>query len=127
MEFVIVSPRAVGMGGLRHLSHYRFVSHRLNPGSLALTQTVDILVQASGQGIDRLGIRETLDDIDNINDNDISAGNQARLQNLLNDVNRASRSTLAAFGLYFNGQWENMPLVYLFRMWEPVVSLTQPL
>jgi hypothetical protein len=48
-----------------------------NPGSLALTQTVDILVQASGQGIDRLGIRETLEDIDNINDSDISAGRQA--------------------------------------------------
>jgi hypothetical protein len=76
-----------------------------NPAGLAMSETVDVRIQASGQGIDRLGIRETLEDIDDINDNDISAANQARLQSLLNDLNGASLSALAAIGLYFKGNW----------------------
>ncbi|MDH3772365.1 MAG: hypothetical protein OET79_15440, partial [Nitrospirota bacterium] len=76
-----------------------------NPAGLALTQTVDVRLQASGQGIDREGIRDTLEDIDDINDNDISAANQARLQSLLNDLNGASLSALPAAGLYFKSYW----------------------
>ena len=105
VEFVIVGPRAVGMGGAGVAVTSNSLATYWNPAGLAMTHTVDIRFQASAQGIDRLGIRETLEDIDDINDNDISAGNQARLQGLLNDLNGSSLSTLAAIGLYFKGHW----------------------
>jgi len=105
VEFVIVGPRAVGMGGAGVAVTTDSLATYWNPAGLAMDQTVDIRIQASAQGIDRLGIRETLEDIDDINDNDISAGNQARLQGLLNDLNGSSLSTLAATGLYFKGYW----------------------
>jgi len=105
VEFVIVGPRAVGMGGAGVAVTTDSLATYWNPAGLALTQTVDIRFQASAQGIDRLDIRETLEDIDDINDNDISAGNQARLQSLLNDLNGSSLSALAAAGLYFKGHY----------------------
>ncbi|MDH5773867.1 MAG: conjugal transfer protein TraF [Nitrospirota bacterium] len=105
VEFVIVGPRAVGMGGAGVAVTTDSLATYWNPAGLAMTQKVDIRFQASAQGIDRLGIRETLEDIDDINDNDISAGNQARLQSLLNDLNGSSLSALAATGLYAKGYW----------------------
>ncbi len=105
VEFVIVGPRAVGMGGAGVAVTTDSLATYWNPAGLALTQTVDIRLQAAVQGIDRLDIRETLEDIDDINENDISAANQARLQALLNDLNGASLSALAAAGLYFKGHW----------------------
>ncbi len=82
VEFVIIGPRAVGMGGAGVAVTTDSLATYWNPAGLALTQTVDILAQASAQGIDLLGIRETLEDIDDITDNDTSAANQARLQKL---------------------------------------------
>ena len=105
VEFVIVGPRAVGMGGAGVAVTTDSLATYWNPAGLALTQTADIRLQAAVQGIDRLDIRETLEDIDDINENDISAANQARLQALLNDLNGASLSALAAAGLYFKGHW----------------------
>ena len=105
VEFVIVGPRAVGMGGAGVAVTTDSLATYWNPAGLALTQTVDVRLQGSAQGIDRLDIRETLEDIDDINDNDISPANQARLQNLLNDLNGASLSALAAAGLYFKGHY----------------------
>ena len=105
VEFVIVGPRAVGMGGAGVAVTTDSLATYWNPAGLALTETVDFRAQISAQGIDRLGIRDTLEDIDDINDNDTSPANQARLQNLLNDLNGASLSALAAFGLYFKGHW----------------------
>ena len=105
VEFVIVGPRAVGMGGAGVSVTTNSLATYWNPAGLALSQDIDIRVQASAQGIDRLGIRDTLDDIDDIDDSDISAANQARLQNLLDDLNGASLSALAAVGLYAKGYW----------------------
>lgn len=105
VEFVIVGPRAVGMGGAGVAVTTDSLATYWNPAGLALTQTVDVRLQASGQGIDRFGMRDTLKDIDDINDNDISAANQARLQSLLNDLNGASLSVLPTAGLYFKGYW----------------------
>ena len=105
VEFVIVGPRAVGMGGAGVAVTTDSLATYWNPAGLAMTQTIDVRAQASAQGIDRLDIRETLEDIDDINENDISAANQARLQALLNDLNGASLSALAAAGLYFKGHW----------------------
>ncbi len=105
VEFVIVGPRAVGMGGAGVAVTTNSLATYWNPAGLALTETVDIRVQLSGQGIDRLGIRDTLEDIDDVDDDDTSAGNQARLQDHLDDLNGASLSALIAAGLYVKGHW----------------------
>ena len=105
VEFVIVGPRAVGMGGAGVAVTTNSLATYWNPSGLALTDTVDIRAQVSAQGIDRLGMRDTLENIDDLDDNDTSAANQARLQNLLDDLNGASLSALAALGLYFKGHW----------------------
>ncbi len=103
VEFVMVGPRAVGMGGAGVAVTTDSLATYWNPAGLALTQTVDIRAHVSAQGIDRVGIIDTLEDIDDINDNDTSAANQARLQSLLDELNGASLSALAAFGLYVKG------------------------
>ena len=103
VEFVIVGPRAVGMGGAGVAVTTDSLATYWNPAGLALTKTVDIRAQASAQGINRLDMIDTLKDIDDINDSDITPANQARLQNLLDDLNGASLSSLAALGLYFKG------------------------
>lgn len=103
VEFVMVGPRAVGMGGAGVAVTTDSLATYWNPAGLALTQTVDIRAHVSAQGIDRVGIIDTLEDIDDINDNDTSAANQARLQSLLDELNGASLSALAAFGLYIKG------------------------
>ncbi len=105
VEFVIVGPRAVGMGGAGVAVTTDSLATYWNPAGLALTQTIDVRAQASVQGIDRLGIIDTLEDIDDIDDSNTSSANQARLQNLLNDLNDSSFSSLAAVGLYFKGHW----------------------
>ena len=105
VDFVIVGPRAVGMGGAGVAVTTDSLATYWNPAGLALTSTVDIRLQASAQGIDRLDLRETLEDIDDIDRTDRSATNQARLQALLNDLNGASLSALAAVGAYLKGHW----------------------
>lgn len=105
VEFVIVGPRAVGMGGAGVAVTTDSLATYWNPAGLALSQTIDVRAQASAQGIDRLDILDTLEDIDDLNDSDTSPANQARLQNLLNDLNSSSLSSLAALGLYFKGYW----------------------
>lgn len=105
VEFVIVGPRAVGMGGAGVAVTTNSLATYWNPAELAMTPTGDVRIQTSGQGIDRLGIRDTLEDIDDIDQTDRSAANQARLQNLLNDLNGASLSALVAAGAYFKGSW----------------------
>ena len=105
VEFVVVGPRAVGMGGAGVAVTTDSLATYWNPAGLALSEGFDIRLQASGQGIDRAGIRETLEDIDDIDDSDISAANQNRLQNLLDNLNGSSLSALAAVGLYAKGHW----------------------
>ncbi len=105
VEFVIVGPRAVGMGGAGVAVTTDSLATYWNPAGLALTQTIDVRAQASVQGIDRSGILDTLEDIDDIDDADTSSTNQARLQNHLNDLNGSSLSSMAALGLYFKGYW----------------------
>ncbi len=105
VEFVIVGPRAVGMGGAGVAVTTDSLATYWNPAGLAHSQNIDIRLQATGQGIDRAGIRDTLEDIDDIDDSDISSANQNRLQGLLDNLNDASLSALAAVGLYAKGNW----------------------
>jgi hypothetical protein len=74
-----------------------------NPAGLAMTQTVDIRAQASAQGIDRLGVLKTLNDIENLDKN--NPANIGRAQDLANRINQpgASLSAIGSAGLYFKG------------------------
>ncbi|OLD41982.1 MAG: hypothetical protein AUI21_00730 [Nitrospirae bacterium 13_1_40CM_2_62_10] len=66
-----------------------------------MQQSVDIRVQASAQLIDRGDVKDTLDDINSI---DLTnPANLARLQGLLNTLNRGTVSGVGAAGLYWKG------------------------
>jgi F plasmid transfer operon, TraF, protein len=103
VEFAIVGPRAVGMGGAGVAVTTDALATYWNPAGLAMQQSVDIRFQASVQAVDRLGIVDTIDEINSFNFNDTSGPNQARLQGLVNNLNNGSISAIGAAGLYFKG------------------------
>ena len=107
VEFATVGARAAGMGGAGVAVTSDAYATYWNPAGLAMSKTVDIRVGFSIQGIDRLGVNDTLKDIDNIDLNDASAGNQARLQGLIDRINRqgASVSAIGAGGAYMKGYY----------------------
>ncbi|MGH7231587.1 MAG: hypothetical protein ACREJU_09550, partial [Nitrospiraceae bacterium] len=109
VEFVIVGPRATGMGGAGVAVTTDSLATYWNPAGLAMSRTLDIRGQASGQGIDRLGLGEAVKDINNTNFNDTSAANQAKLQGFVNKLNQpgGSLSASGAAGLYFKGFYGN--------------------
>ncbi len=99
VEFVVVGPRAAGMGGAGVAVTTDSLATYWNPAGLAMTQTVDSRVQASGQAIDRLEVRATLDAIENF-----TPPNPAGAQALADRINGGTLSGLAAGGLYFKGR-----------------------
>lgn len=102
VEFAVVGPRAVGMGGAGVAVTTDSLATYWNPAGLAMTQTVDIRAQASAQGVDRRGVLKTLDDIGNFNPNAPNAAVQAQaLRDRIN--NGGSLSAVATGGLYFKG------------------------
>ena len=101
VEFAIVGPRAVGMGGAGVAVTTDALATYWNPAGLAMQQSVDIRVQASAQLVDRGDVKDTLDDINSI---DLTnPANQARLQGLLNTLNSGAVSAVGAAGLYWKG------------------------
>jgi hypothetical protein len=100
VEFVVIGPRAAGMGGAGVAVTTDSLATYWNPAGLAMTQTVDFRVQASGQAIDRLEVRATLDDIENF-----TPPNPAAAQALADRINGGTLSGLAAGGLYFKGRF----------------------
>ena len=100
VEFAVVGPRAAGMGGAGVAVTTDALATYWNPAGLAMTQTVDIRIQATGQGVDRLGVRQTLDDIKNF-----TPGNAAAAQGLADRINGGTVSAAAAGGLYFKGHF----------------------
>src|SRR5690348_7726950 len=107
MEFAIVGPRAAGMGGAGVAITTDSLATYWNPAGLAMSQTVDVRIQGTAWGIDRLGVISTVKDINDVNLNDTSAANQAKLQGLINKLNQpgASLSGIGAGGAYFKGYW----------------------
>lgn len=102
VEFAIVGPRAVGMGGAGVAVTTDSLATYWNPAGLAMTQTVDIRAQASAQGVDRRGVLETLKDIEDFNPSAPTAPAQAvALRDRIN--NGGSLSAVATGGLYFKG------------------------
>ncbi|MCS6292542.1 MAG: conjugal transfer protein TraF [Nitrospira sp.] len=104
-EFAVVGPRAAGMGGAGVAITTDALATYWNPAGLAMTQTVDIRLQATAQGVDRHGFRESLQHIEDLDLN--NAANAGRAQDLANRLNRpgASLSANGTAGLYFKGHF----------------------
>ena len=103
LEFVTVGPRAMGMGGAGVAVTTDSLATYWNPAGLAMTQTVDIRFQGSGQVIDRLGIADAVHDLEKFDPNDPNAA--AKAQDIANRINRpgATVSINGSAGLYIKG------------------------
>ncbi len=104
-EFVIVGPRAMGMGGTGVAVTTNALATYWNPAGLAMTQTVDIRVQGGGLAIDRRGLGDALHDLENFTTSDTSPDNLARGQSIADRINRpgATVSVNGSAGLYVKG------------------------
>ncbi len=109
VEFALVGPRAIGMGGAGVAVTTDALATYWNPAGLAMKQSVDFRIQGSVQGVDRFGIKDILDDIDAINTGDTSLPNQNRLQALQNKLSApgTSVSGIGAGGVYLKGHLGN--------------------
>jgi len=107
VEFAIVGPRAAGMGGAGVAVTTDAYATYWNPAGLAMVKSADVRIQGTVQATDRLGIKDTLDDLKDFNPNDTSAANQAKAQNIANQINRpgATISGIGAGGLYVKGHF----------------------
>ena len=104
-EFVIVGPRAMGMGGAGVAVTTNALATYWNPAGLAMTQTVDIRMQGGGLAIDRRGLGDALHDLENFTTSDTSPGNLARGQSIADRINQpgATVSVNGSAGLYVKG------------------------
>jgi hypothetical protein len=95
----------MGMGGAGVAVTTDALATYWNPAGLAMTQTVDIRFQGSGQVIDRLGIADAVHDLEKFDANDPSPANLAKAQDIANRINRpgATVSINGSAGLYFKG------------------------
>jgi hypothetical protein len=107
VEFAVVGARAAGMGGAGVAVTSDAYATYWNPAGLAMSKTIDIRVGFSAQAIDRLGVLDTVKDINGINLNDTAniSANAAKLQGLIDKINRpgASVSAIGAGGVYIKG------------------------
>ena len=107
VEFAVVGPRAAGMGGAGVAVTTDAYATYWNPAGLAMSKSLDIRIQGTVQGTDRLGIANALDDLNDFNPNDTSPANQAKAQSIANEINRAGAtiSAVGAAGLYVKGHF----------------------
>jgi F plasmid transfer operon, TraF, protein len=107
VEFAIVGPRAAGMGGAGVAVTTDAYATYWNPAGLAMVKSADVRIQGTAQVTDRLGIKNTLDQLKDFNPNDTSPANQANAQNIANQINRpgATISGIGAGGLYVKGHF----------------------
>lgn len=105
VEFAVVGARAAGMGGAGVAVTSDAYATYWNPAGLAMTKTIDIRVGFSIQAIDRVGVNDTLKEIENLDKNNVTNLNQ--LQSLADKINRpgASVSAIGAGGLYLKGYY----------------------
>jgi len=107
VEFAIVGPRAAAMGGAGVAVTSDALATYWNPAGLAMSKGTDIRVQGTVQATDRLGVKDTLDEINSIGTSFSTAGDAtaalARLNAQLANLNQpgASVSGIGAAGLYF--------------------------
>lgn len=107
MEFVVVGPRAAGMGGAGVAVTTDAYATYWNPAGLAMVKSMDIRIQGTVQVTGRDGIVKALDDLKDFDPNDPSAANQTKAQGIANQINHpgATISGLGAGGLYFKGHF----------------------
>jgi hypothetical protein len=107
VEFAVVGPRAAGMGGAGVAVTTDAYATYWNPAGLAMVKSLDIRIQGTTQGTDRLSIANALDDLNDFNPNDTSPPNQAKAQSIANEINRAGAtiSAVGAAGLYVKGHF----------------------
>ncbi|MDA2910806.1 conjugal transfer protein TraF [Nitrospiraceae bacterium AH_259_D15_M11_P09] len=107
VEFALVGPRAIGMGGAGVAVTTDALATYWNPAGLAMKQSVDFLIQGSVQGVDRFGFKDIIDDIDAIDTNIVA--NQTSLQALLDKLSTpgTSFSGIGAGGVYLKGYLGN--------------------
>ena len=105
VEFAIVGARAAGMGGAGVAVTSDAFATYWNPAGLAMTKTVDIRLGISAQAIDRLGLKDTINDIENFDTTDTSQANINKANDIANRINRpgATVSAIGAAGLYVKG------------------------
>ena len=103
LEFVTVGPRSMGMGGAGVAVTTDSLATYWNPAGLAMTQTVDVRIQGSGQVIDRLGIADAIHDLEKFDPTDPNAA--AKAQDIADRINRpgATVSINGSAGLYIKG------------------------
>jgi hypothetical protein len=103
LEFVTVGPRSMGMGGAGVAVTTDSLATYWNPAGLAMTQTVDVRIQGSGQVIDRLGISDAIHDLEKFDPTDPNAA--AKAQDIADRINRpgATVSINGSAGLYIKG------------------------
>jgi hypothetical protein len=113
VEFAIVGPRAVGMGGAGVAVTDDALATYWNPAGLAMKKTIDVRGQVSAQISDRVGVLQTLQDVNDLTGTRPSAAtlesDRQRLQNLIDRLNQpgAAASAAAAGGVYMKGYWGN--------------------
>src|SRR5678815_4311648 len=107
VEFVMVGPRAMGMGGAGVAVTTDALATYWNPAGLAMTQTVDIRIVGGGQVIDRAGIANAVNDLENFNTTDTLPANIAKAQDIASRINTpgANTSFNGAAGLYLKGHF----------------------
>jgi hypothetical protein len=107
VEFAVVGPRAAGMGGAGVAVTTDAYATYWNPAGLAMAQSIDIRIQGTVQVTDRLGVGSALNDLQNFDPTDTSTANQAKAQNIANEINRpgATISAVGAAGLYVKGHF----------------------
>jgi hypothetical protein len=107
VEFAIVGARAAGMGGAGVAVTSDAFATYWNPAGLAMSKTVDIRIGVSAQAIDRMELRDTIDDIEKFNTNDLSQANINKANDIASRINRpgATLSAIGAAGLYVKGYY----------------------
>jgi hypothetical protein len=107
VEFVPVGARQIGMGGAGVATTTDSLATYWNPAGMAISKKFDIRIQAGGQILDRGDMFDAIKDINNVNLNDTSAANIARLQQLINHINQPNTTLSAAGsgGFYVKGNF----------------------
>jgi F plasmid transfer operon protein TraF len=107
VEFAIVGPRAAGMGGAGVAVTTDAYATYWNPAGLAMVKSADVRIQGTAQVTGRDSIISALHDLNDFNPNDPSPANQAKAQNIANQINQpgATISGVGAAGLYVKGHF----------------------
>ena len=107
VEFATVGARAAGMGGAGVAVTSDAFATYWNPAGLAMSKTIDVRVGVSAQAIDRMGLKDTINDIKDFNTSDTSQANINKANDIANRINRpgTSLSAIGAAGLYVKGYY----------------------